>query len=144
MNADAHRLDRITEKIIGCAYQVANILGSGFLEKVYENALAIELTNARLAVAQQKSINVIYAGQIVGDYVADLLVEGSVLVELKATRALDDIHMAQCLNYLKATGLKVCLLMNFGQPRIEVKRIVNGFSDQCSSAFIGGYVKNPT
>ncbi len=111
---------------------------------MYENAQAIELTNARLAVAQQKSINVIYAGQIVGDYVADLLVKGSVLVELKATRSLDDIHMAQCLNYLKATGLKVCLLMNFGLPRIEVKRIVNGFSDQCPSAFIGGYVKNPT
>ena len=119
MNADAHRLDRITEKIIGCAYQVANILGSGFLEKVCENALAIELTNARLAVAQQKSINVIYAGQIVGDYVADLLVEGSVLVELKATRALDDIHMAQCLNYLKATGLKVCLPTNLRKLRIS-------------------------
>ncbi len=98
MNADAHRLDRITEKIIGCAYQVANTLGSGFLEKVYENAIAIDLTNARLAVAQQKLINVIYAGQIVGDYVADLLVEGSLLAELKATRSLDDSHMAQCLN----------------------------------------------
>ena len=119
MNADSHRLDRITEKIIGCAYQVANILGSGFLEKVCENALAIELTNARLAVAQQKSINVIYAGQIVGDYVADLLVEGSVLVELKATRSLDDIHMAQCLNYLKASGLKVCLPINLRKPRFS-------------------------
>ncbi|MEE8556126.1 MAG: GxxExxY protein [bacterium] len=127
MNADAHRLDRITEKIIGCAYRVANSLGPGFLEKVYENALAIELDNARLAAAQQKSINVLYDGKIVGEYVADLLVENSVLVELKATRALDEIHMAQCLNYLKATGLKVCLLINFGQPKIEVKRIVNRF-----------------
>ncbi len=127
MNADAHRLDRITEKIIGCAYRVANSLGPGFFEIVYENALAIELNNARLAAAQQKSINVLYDGKIVGEYVADLLVENSVLVELKATRALDEIHMAQCLNYLKATGLKVCLLINFGQPKIEVKRIVNRF-----------------
>ena len=102
--------------------QVANILGSGFLEKVYENALAIESTNARLAVTQQKSINVIYAGQIIGDYVANLLVEDSVLVELKATRALDDIHMAQCLNYLKATGLKVCLPINLRKPRILASR----------------------
>ena len=116
----------------------------GISRKSVRKCAGIELTNAKLAVAQQKSINVLYNGQIVGDYVADFLVEGSVLVELKATRALDDIHMAQCLNYLKATGLKVCLLINFGQPRIEVKRIVNGFSDQRSSAFIGGYVKNPT
>ncbi len=75
---------------------------------------------------QHKSINVLYNGQIVGDYVADLLVEDLVLVELKATRSLDDIHAAQCLNYLKATGLKVCLLINIGQPRIQVKRIVSG------------------
>ena len=127
MNADSHRLDRLTEKIIGCAYRMANSLGSGFLKKVYENALAIELTNAQIAVAQQKSINVLYDGKIVGEYIADLLVENSVLVELKATRALDEIPMAQCLNYLKATGLKVCLLINSGQPRIEVKRIVNRF-----------------
>ena len=128
MNADSHRLDRLTEKIIGCAYRVS--LGSGFLEKVYENAMAIELNNAKLDVAQQKSINVLYDGKIVGEYIADLLVENSVLVELKATRALDDIHMAQCLNYLKATGLKVCLLINFGKPRIEVKRIVNRFCSE--------------
>ncbi len=122
MNADSHRLDRLTEKIIGCAYRAANSLGSGFLEKVYENAMAIELNNAKLDVAQQKSINVLYDGKIVGEYIEDLLVENSVLVELKATRALDDIHMAQCLNYLKATGLKVCLPINLRKPRILASR----------------------
>ena len=75
MNTDKHRLDQTTEKIIGCAFQVANGLGSGFLEKVYENALVIELSQAGLRVEQQKSIKVIYAGQVVGDYMADLLVE---------------------------------------------------------------------
>ena len=127
MNADAHRLDGITEKIIGCAYQVANVLGAGFLEKVYENALAVELRKMGLAIEQQKSIRISYDGQIVGDYVVDLLVEGAVLVELKAVKSLDEIHMAQCLNYLKAAHLKVCLLMNFGRPRNQIKRIVNNY-----------------
>lgn len=120
-------LDALTERIIGCAYDVANGLGAGFLEKVYENALRIELQRAGRAVLQQQPIPVIWRGEVVGDYYADLLVEGSVIVELKAARALDDIHLAQCLNYLKATGLKVCLLINFGKPKIEIKRLVNSF-----------------
>jgi GxxExxY protein len=115
----------ITEKIIGSAYTVANTLGSGFLEKVYENALAHELAKTGLHVVQQTAISVMYDGVIVGDYVADLLVENEILLELKAVKALDAVHMAQCMNYLKATGLTVCLLINFGTPRIEVKRIVN-------------------
>jgi GxxExxY protein len=115
----------VTEKIIGCAYVVANTLGSGFLEKVYENALAHELRKAGLSVEQQAGVSVTYDRIVVGAYVADLLVEGSVLVELKAVRAIDNIHFAQCMNYLKATGLEVCLLINFGTPRIEVKRILN-------------------
>ena len=127
MNADERRLDGITEKIIGCAFQVANVLGSGFLGKVYENALAVELRKAELEFAQQKPIRILYDGQIVGDYVVDLLVEGEIVVELKAIKILDEIHMAQCLNYLKATNLKVCLLVNFGRPRIQIKRIVNNF-----------------
>ena len=126
MDADAHRLDQITEKIIGCAYNVVNGLGAGFLEKIYENALAIEIRKTGLEVEQQKAIRVLYDGKVVGDYFADLLVENSVRVESKAVKALEDIHMAQCLNYLKATGLKICLLINFGRPRIQVKRIVNG------------------
>ena len=127
MNTDLHRLDRVTEQIIGCAFQVANGLGSGFLEKVYENALVIELLRAGLRIEQQKSIPVLYRKQVVGDYIADLLIENSVLVELKAMKLLDEIHMAQCLNYLRAANLRLCLLINFGRPKIEVKRIINGF-----------------
>lgn len=115
--------DQITERIIGCAYTVSNNLGCGFLEKVYENALAHELRKAKLDLAQQHPIKVVYDGIIVGEYVADLVIENTILVELKANRGLDDVHMAQCLNYLKATGLRLCLLINFGKPRIEIKRI---------------------
>ena len=117
-------LNRLTEKIIGCAYKVANTLGCGFLEKVYENALAIELRKAGLAVAQQHPIRVLYEGAIVGEYYADLLVDETVVVELKCSKAFDDSYYAQCLNYLKATGMRICLLINFGKPKVEVKRIV--------------------
>jgi GxxExxY protein len=127
MNADSKRLDEISERVIGCAFTVANTLGAGFLEKVYENALAHELTKAGLMVTQQIAIGVEYDGVTVGTYVADLLVENAVLVEIKAVRALDTNHDAQCLNYLRATGLTVCLLMNFANPRLEIRRRVNGF-----------------
>ncbi|HZF33662.1 MAG TPA: GxxExxY protein [Candidatus Angelobacter sp.] len=127
MNADERRLDEITDKVIGCAFVVSNILGAGFVEKVYENALAHELRMAGLSVAQQYAIAVSYKDIIVGEYVADLLVASEVIVELKAVRALDDVHAAQCMNYLKATGRRVCLLFNFGRPRVEVRRIVLGF-----------------
>ncbi len=120
-------MNEITEKVIGCAYRVANALGPGFLEKVYENALALELGRAGLQVEQQARTTVMYEGKAVGEYFADLLVERSVIVELKAAKSLDDIHMAQCLNYLKATGLRICLLLNFGRPSLEVKRIVSNF-----------------
>ena len=129
MDADGRRsrLDEITEKIIGCVHQVSNTLGPGFLEKVYENALAVELGHASLHTSQQRRIEVRYKDVLVGDFVADLLVEDSVIVEVKAVRALDDVHTAQCVNYLKATGLQVCLLVNFGQPKATVKRVVYGF-----------------
>ena len=123
MHTDGHRLNDITEKVIGCAYTVGNSLGCGFLEKIYENALKIELTKAGLLVEQQYPITVLYDGQKVGEYVADLLVEREVIVETKAVKRIEDIHIAQCLNYLKATGLKVCLLINFGNTRVEVKRL---------------------
>lgn len=119
--------DEITEKIIGAAFAVSNTLGAGFLEKVYENALAYELRQMGLKVEQQKSIPVHYRGVLVGDYVADLLVEGCVLVELKAVRTLDESHLAQCLNYLKATGLRHGLILNFGTSKVQVKRVVHGF-----------------
>ena len=127
MDTDEHRLNELTQKIIGCAYVVANTLGCGFLEKVYENSLAHELRMAGLVAEQQKPIQVRYDGIVVGDYCADMLVEQSVLVELKAVKALDATHLAQCLNYLKAAGLRICLLLNFGAPRLEIKRVINGF-----------------
>ena len=125
MHADAHRLNKVTEKIVGCAYRVGNSLGCGFLEKVYENALKIELRKEGLIVQQQHPISIFYEGQSVGEYFADLVEEKEIIVEMKAVKVLDDIHLAQCLNYLKATGLKLCLLINFGSPRVEIKRIVN-------------------
>jgi GxxExxY protein len=121
------KMDRITEQIIGCAHLVSNTLGSGFVEKVYENALAHELQKAGLPFEQQPPIMVYYDGVLVGEYAADLLVANSVIVELKAVKAFDEVHMAQCLNYLKATGLKVCLLVNFGKPKLDFKRVVLGF-----------------
>jgi GxxExxY protein len=129
MDADERRSrrDQVTEKIIGCVHQVSNLLGAGFLEKVYENALAVELGKAGIQVAQQHRIEVRYKDVLVGDFVADLLVEECVIVEIKAVRALDDVHAAQCLNCLKATGLQVCLLVNFGAPKAMVKRVVHGF-----------------
>ena len=126
MNADEGKLNSVSERIIGCAFVVANALGSGFLEKIYENALAHELRKAGLQVAQQRGTIVRYDGVVVGEHTVDLLVDELVLVELKAVRALNEIHMAQCLNYLKATGLKLCLLINFGRPRLEIRRVVLG------------------
>ena len=125
MNTDELRWNNVTEVIIGCAYRVANTLGVGFLEKVYENALAIEIRKAGLSVTQQAKIEVLYDGQIVGEFFADLLVERLVVVELKVAKALDNIHMAQCLNYLRATDLPICLLINFGKVRLEIKRIMS-------------------
>jgi len=117
-------LNALTERIIGCAFEVSNTLGCGFLEKVYENALAVQLRKSGLRVQQQSPIMVYYQDELVGDFAADLLVDGSIVVELKAAKALDDVHLAQCLNYLKATGLTLCLLLNFGSPKLEIKRVV--------------------
>jgi len=129
MDADGSResLDLLTRSIIGCAQRVSLELSNGFLEKVYENALALELRTAGLEAKQQQSVRVLYRGQQVGEYFADLLVEERVIVELKAVAALNEIHRAQCLNYLKASHLRICLLMNFAKPRLEVRRIVAGF-----------------
>ena len=118
--------DEITEKIIGCAYAVSNELGVGFLEKVYENALLIELNNQGLQVETKKPLRVLYAGKVVGEYFADLLVEGKVIVELKSVRAFERIHQAQLLNYLKATGIHTGLLLNFETLRLGIKRMVFG------------------
>jgi len=111
----------ITELIIGAFYKVHNTLGYGFLERVYGNALAIELRRLRLEVVQEARIAVYYDGEVVGEYFADLLVAGAVIVELKAVRRLLEEHEAQLLNYLKATPYEVGLLLNFG-PKPQIKR----------------------
>jgi len=122
-------IDQITEKIIGCAYAVSNELGVGFLEKVYENALLIEMEKKGLHVEQQKHVSVTYDGQIVGDYIADLIVEGSVIIELKSVKGIERIHQAQILNYLKATGIHAGLLLNFGTVRLGIKRMLMGYPE---------------
>ena len=125
-HADENRLNDLSGRVIGCAFIVLNALGAGFLEKVYENALAHELRKAGLAVVQQHGVSVMYDGMVVGEYVIDLMIEQALLVALKATKALEQAHHAQCLNYLKASGMRLGLLLNFGKPRMEIKRVANG------------------
>jgi GxxExxY protein len=117
-------VNEITKKIIGYAYQVSNTLGIGFIEKVYENALAHLIRKSGLMAVQQHPIKVIFDGIVVGDFHADLLVANRVLVELKAVSMLVDEHTAQALNYLRASGFEVCLLINFGRSKIEIKRLL--------------------
>ena len=123
MNVD--ELNKISERIINAAYKVSNTLGVGFLEKVYENALAHQLIRDGMRIEQQRPIEVYYDDVVVGEYFADLIVEESVIVELKASKRIEDVYLAQTLNYLKATGLKLGLIINFGKPRVEIKRVVN-------------------
>jgi GxxExxY protein len=117
------KYQEITENIIGAAYNVHNLLGSGFLEKVYRNALVIELLSLEFKVDVEKPIEVLYKGEIVGNYFADILVEDKVIVEIKAIKELSMIHEVQLVNYLKATGIEVGLLINFGTS-VQVKRRV--------------------
>ena len=126
MNADARRAraNEISSKVLECAFKVSNALGSGFLEKVYDNALAVELRNAGIPFSRQKPFQVRYREEIVGEYVPDLVVADTLIVEVKALDSLARVHQAQCMNYLRVTGLRVGLLLNFGTPRLEVKRLV--------------------
>ena len=126
MVKDKAYYDSLEETIVISAYKVGSILGSGFLEKVYENALAIELTDAGLTVETQNPIKVCYKDQTVGEYFADMLVENDTIVELKAVKAIEGIHFAQCQNYLKATGKKLGLVINFGGEKVNIRRVVNG------------------
>jgi len=112
----------VTEEIIKCFYKVYNTLGYGFLEKVFENALAFELSKSGLNVETQKSIKVFYEGVEVGDYYADMFINDVVIIELKAAESLRQEHFAQLINYCKATGTEVGLLLNFGKSP-EVKRV---------------------
>lgn len=116
-------LDKITERIIGCAYKVSNTLGIGFIEKVYENAHFHEMKKDGLKVVQQHLAKVNYDGVVVGEFYLDMLVNDLVIVELKAVSALTNDHLAQAFNYLRTTGLPACLLINFGQPKIEIRRL---------------------
>jgi len=113
----------ITEKIIKCFYKVYNTLGYGFLEKVYENALAIELRKIGFEVKCQFPINVYYESEIVGDYYADIIVNNLVIIELKATKQLDEEHEYQLINYLKATKVELGLLMNFGKEAVYKRKV---------------------
>jgi GxxExxY protein len=126
MNEEESRLARLTGRVLGAAFRVSNLLGNGFLEKVYENSLAMELREAGFSVLQQPVVDVLYRGRVVGQYVADLIVGDAVVVEVKAISSLETSHEAQCMNYLRATKLKVCLLLNFGRSRIQYRRIVWG------------------
>ncbi|WP_198246314.1 GxxExxY protein [methane-oxidizing endosymbiont of Gigantopelta aegis] len=117
MHAGKHRLNSISEKIIGYAFNVSNTLGAGFLEKVYQNALHLELLDAGFQVEKEKSITISYKGKVIGEYFADLLVNQQVIIEIKAVQSLNERHQAQLLNYLKATGLHLGILINFGTPK---------------------------
>jgi len=112
----------LTEKIIGCAYRVYNTLGAGFLESVYEKCLIIEARKHGLSVEAQKAVNVYYDEQIVGSFIADLIVDKKIIIELKAVRNLVVAHEVQLVNYLTATKIPIGLLINFGEVKVEVKR----------------------
>ena len=117
-------LNELTYLINGAIFEVNRILGPGFLEKVYENALLMELKARGIKAAAQYPIKVRYKDQIVGEYFADLLVEDQVIIELKTVDKIEKIHEAQLLNYLKATGIKVGLLVNFKSTKADIKRLV--------------------
>ena len=133
MNADA-----LTEQVLGAVFEVSNILGAGFLEKVYERALLRELHLRGLRATSQVPLKIIYKGNDIGEYYADMLVEDKLIIELKCVERLANEHVAQCLNYLRASGQTLCLLVNFQKPKVEWKRLVYNFADLRSSASIGG------
>ena len=114
--------EELTQIILGCAFDVINELGSGFLESVYENAMCIALRQKGLTVVPQHPIAVYFRGERVGDFFADLFVENLIVVELKAVKAIASEHQAQTINYLIATRIDVGLLINFGNPKLEYKR----------------------
>jgi GxxExxY protein len=126
MVRDKAHYDALVDAIVNCAYKVGRVLGCGFLEKVYENSLVIELVTAGFNVETQRPIQVHYAGEVVGEYFADILVEDAIIIELKAVKAIENIHFAQCQNYLKATGKKLGLIINFGEEKVNVRRVANG------------------
>jgi GxxExxY protein len=129
---DQGPLDSMTERVLAAIFEVSNTLGAGFLEKVYERALLRELALRGISAIAQASFAVLYKGQSVGEYFADILVEDVLVVELKCVERLASEHTAQCLNYLRASGKTVCLLVNFQKPKVEWKRVVLGYREQQS------------
>jgi GxxExxY protein len=134
MNTEERRCpDSLTESVIGAILEVSNVLGTGFLEKVYERALLKELGLRGIRATAQASFTVSYKGQDIGEYYPDILVEDVLVVELKCVERLANEHMAQCLNYLRVSGRSVCLLVNFQRSKAEWRRIVKGYqpAPQC-------------
>ena len=124
IEGDPYPEQGLTGKILECAFAVHNTLGAGFLEKIYANALGIELQAHNILFKAEVTLKVEYRGSVVGDYLADIIADHRVLVELKACAALDSVHLAQVLNYLRASGIRVGLLLNFGRPKLEYRRLV--------------------
>ncbi|MDO9565514.1 MAG: GxxExxY protein [Candidatus Desulfaltia sp.] len=122
---EKHQFEELSNKIIGAAIEVHRTLGPGFLESIYEEALKIELSELKIYYDNQKDVKINYHGIEVGQHRLDILVENIIIVELKTVKEFADIHFAQLRSYLKATGLKVGLLLNFGRPTLEIKRVVN-------------------
>jgi GxxExxY protein len=120
-------LNELATKVIGAVYEVSNILGVGFLEAVYERALVKELRLRGISARRQVPVRVKYKDEIVGKYRADILVEGRLIIEVKCAEGFANEHMAQCINYLKATDLNLCLIVNFKKPKAVWKRIVHNF-----------------
>jgi GxxExxY protein len=128
MNAD--NFDLLTERVLSAIFEVSNTLGAGFLEKVYRRALLRELGLRSIGATAQTSFTATYKGQSVGEYFADILIEDVLVIELKCVERLANEHVAQCLNYLRASGRTICLLVNFQKPKVEWRRIVHGFPVQ--------------
>jgi GxxExxY protein len=118
-------LEALVETVVGAAYEVSNVLGAGFVEKVYERALVEELKLRNLPTATQAPFSVVYKGKHVGVYTADQVVADRLLIEVKCVDQFTTEHLAQCINYLKASGLKLALLINFRRPKVEWRRIVH-------------------
>ncbi len=119
INADSAEINALSERVLGAVFEVSNTLGAGFLEKVYQRALLRELTLRGIQATTQVSLAVTYKGYPVGEYFADLMVEGVLVVELKCSERLTNDHVAQCLHYLRASGLPICLLVNFQRARLS-------------------------
>jgi GxxExxY protein len=120
-----HHFEKLSNTVIGAAIEVHKELGPGFLEKIYEEALKLQLSECGIRFESQKEVKVKFHGIEIGIHRMDLIIENQIVIELKAVKELLDIHMAQLRSYLKATGLKTGLLINFSKPKIEIKRIVN-------------------